>query len=94
MERVAFYMTWSASSTWTWPQASPRVVWVGENCYNEFPYSNHSTLGHAHPGLAAAVSKQMLQVHHCSNLYYIPVQAQLAAWLVAHSCADKVFLLR
>ena len=31
----------------------------------------------------------MLQVHHCSNLYYIPVQGQLAKWLVSNSCADK-----
>ena len=47
-------------------------------------------LGHAHAGLAAAVSQQMLQVHHCSNLYFIPVQAELAKWLTSHSCADKV----
>lgn len=33
----------------------------------------------------------MQQVHHCSNLYYIPAQAQLASWLVQNSCADKAF---
>lgn len=33
----------------------------------------------------------METVHHVSNLYYIPAQAQLADWLTANSCADKVF---
>jgi acetylornithine/N-succinyldiaminopimelate aminotransferase len=28
---------------------------------------------------------------HVSNLYYIPVQGELAQWLVEHSCADRVF---
>eukprot|EP01033_Poteriospumella_lacustris_P014654 gene14654-10479_t len=48
-------------------------------------------LGHAHPALSKAVADQMNQVHHCSNLYYIPAQASLASWLVKNSCADKVF---
>ena len=33
----------------------------------------------------------LLQVHHCSNLYLIPVQAELASWLTTSSCADKAF---
>lgn len=49
------------------------------------------TSGHAHPALSKAVADQMNQVHHCSNLYYIPAQASLASWLVKNSCADKVF---
>ncbi|BAZ46809.1 acetylornithine and succinylornithine aminotransferase [Chondrocystis sp. NIES-4102] len=49
------------------------------------------TLGHAHPALIAAVTAQIQKVHHVSNLYYIPEQGELAAWLVEHSCADKVF---
>lgn len=48
-------------------------------------------LGHAHEGLAKAVAEQMTKVHHVSNLYYIPEQAELAKWLVEHSCADKAF---
>ena len=47
-------------------------------------------LGHAHPALKKAVSEQMDRVHHCSNLYFIPEQGQLAKWLVQNSCADKV----
>ena len=33
----------------------------------------------------------MNSLHHVSNLYYIPAQGKLAAWLVANSCADKAF---
>lgn len=48
-------------------------------------------LGHAHPGLVAAVTAQLGRVHHVSNLYYTTPQGQLATWLVDHSPADKVF---
>jgi acetylornithine/N-succinyldiaminopimelate aminotransferase len=49
------------------------------------------TLGHAHPAMVAAVTAQMSTLAHVSNLYYIPVQGELAAWLVDRSCADRVF---
>jgi len=49
------------------------------------------SLGHAHPGLIAAVTEQLGRVHHVSNLYYTTPQGQLAAWLVEHSPADKAF---
>ncbi|MCC0175474.1 aspartate aminotransferase family protein [Waterburya agarophytonicola K14] len=49
------------------------------------------TLGHAHPALIEAVTKQIKKLHHVSNLYYIPEQGQLAEWLVNNSCGDKVF---
>lgn len=49
------------------------------------------TLGHAHPTMVEAVTRQIQKLHHVSNLYYIPEQGALAAWLVAHSCADRVF---
>lgn len=48
-------------------------------------------LGHAHPALVETVTSQIQTLHHVSNLYYIPVQGELAKWLVEHSCADKVF---
>jgi acetylornithine aminotransferase len=35
--------------------------------------------------------EQMNQVHHVSNLYFIPAQAKLAQWLYDNSVADKVF---
>ena len=49
------------------------------------------TLGHAHPALVNAVTAQIQQLHHVSNLYYIPQQGQLAQWLIDHSCADAAF---
>jgi acetylornithine/N-succinyldiaminopimelate aminotransferase len=49
------------------------------------------TLGHAHPTMVMAATQQMQRLAHVSNLYYIPVQGELAKWLVQHSCADRVF---
>jgi len=49
------------------------------------------TLGHAHPVMVEAVTRQLQKLHHVSNLYYIPEQGALARWLVDHSCADRVF---
>ena len=49
------------------------------------------TLGHAHPLMVEAVTRQIQKLHHVSNLYYIPEQGALAQWLVDHSCADRAF---
>lgn len=49
------------------------------------------TLGHANPAVVAAVTSQMQRVTHVSNLYYIPEQGALAAWLVENSPMDKAF---
>jgi len=49
------------------------------------------TLGHAHPAMVQAVTAQIQKLHHVSNLYYIPEQGELAQWLTAHSCMDRVF---
>ena len=48
-------------------------------------------LGHGNPVLSQAISDQMKDLHHISNLYYIPQQAALAKWLCANSVADKAF---
>ena len=42
-------------------------------------------LGHAHPGLAAVIADQAKTLVHTSNLYYHPLQGQLAARLSALS---------
>jgi acetylornithine aminotransferase len=49
------------------------------------------TLGHAHPALVETVTRQIQTLHHVSNLYYIPVQGELAKWIIEHSCAERVF---
>lgn len=48
-------------------------------------------LGHAHPRLARALAEQAEVLWHVSNLYYTRPQVELAAWLVEHSFADRVF---
>lgn len=48
-------------------------------------------LGHAHPGVAKALCDQAGRLFHVSNLYYTRPQTELAAWLVDHSFADRVF---
>jgi len=40
-----------------------------------------TSLGHAHPGLTAAIADQAATLIHTSNLYYHPFQAQAAARL-------------
>lgn len=49
------------------------------------------TLGHAHPVMVEAVTRQIQTLHHVSNLYYTQSQGQLAKWLVEHSCGDRAF---
>ena len=49
-------------------------------------------LGHAHPKLVVAITKQVGKMIHCSNLYYTEVQATLVKKLAAVSGLDKVFI--
>ena len=44
-----------------------------------------ASLGHAHPGLARAIAEQAQTLIHTSNLFYHPLQGQLAERL-AQSC--------
>ena len=48
-------------------------------------------LGHAHPHLVGVLKAQAERLWHCSNLYGIEPQQQLADRLVEHSFADTVF---
>jgi acetylornithine/N-succinyldiaminopimelate aminotransferase len=50
-----------------------------------------TSLGHAHPGLTAAISEQAATLIHTSNLYYHPYQAEAAARLTALSGLSRVF---
>ncbi len=50
-----------------------------------------NALGHAHPGLVAALQAQAAKLWHTSNLYEIPGQTRLAERLVADTFADTVF---
>ncbi len=50
-----------------------------------------ASLGHAHPGLAAAIADQATTLLHTSNLYYHPFQAEAAARLSALSGLSRAF---
>ncbi|EAU53978.1 acetylornithine transaminase [Mariprofundus ferrooxydans] len=50
-----------------------------------------NTLGHAHPKLTAALSAQAGTMLHCSNLFHIPTQQQLAARLTQLSGLERAF---
>jgi acetylornithine/N-succinyldiaminopimelate aminotransferase len=48
-------------------------------------------LGHSHPGLAAVIAEQAKTLIHISNLYYHPLQGQLAAKLATLSGLQRTF---
>jgi acetylornithine aminotransferase/acetylornithine/N-succinyldiaminopimelate aminotransferase len=50
-----------------------------------------TSLGHAHPGLAAVIAEQAATLLHTSNLYFHPFQAEAAGRLVALSGLSRVF---
>ena len=49
------------------------------------------SLGHAHPAISEAISKQSHQLIHTSNLYHIETQQALADKLISLTNMDKVF---
>lgn len=48
-------------------------------------------LGHRPEAVQTALSAQLDQLWHCSNLYQIPSQVALAEQLAQYSCGDQVF---
>jgi acetylornithine/N-succinyldiaminopimelate aminotransferase len=48
-------------------------------------------LGHVPETVKQKLEEQLQNLWHCSNLYNIPVQQELAAELVENSCGDQVF---
>jgi len=50
-----------------------------------------ASLGHAHPGLAAAIGDQASTLIHTSNLYFHPLQAEAAARLATLSGLPRAF---
>jgi len=50
-----------------------------------------NSLGHCHPAVVDAVTRQVQKMLHCSNLYYIEAQALLARLLAENSAMDRAF---
>ena len=50
-----------------------------------------AALGHGHPGLAAAIAAQASELLHTSNLFFHPLQAEVAERLTSLSGMDRAF---
>ncbi|MDO4905220.1 MAG: aspartate aminotransferase family protein [Lautropia sp.] len=50
-----------------------------------------NTLGHAHPALIAALTDQIGKIIHCSNLFQVPLQEEVANRLIRLSGMSNVF---
>jgi len=50
-----------------------------------------ASLGHAHPGIARAIADQATQLLHTSNLFFHPLQGQVAERLAALSGLQRTF---
>jgi acetylornithine/N-succinyldiaminopimelate aminotransferase len=50
-----------------------------------------NALGHGHPALVKAIQDQAETLIHCSNLYEIPLQAEVAEMLTKATDFDRVF---
>jgi acetylornithine/N-succinyldiaminopimelate aminotransferase len=48
-------------------------------------------LGHVPDSVKEKLEEQLSNLWHCSNLYHIPNQQELASLLTANSCGDQVF---
>jgi acetylornithine/N-succinyldiaminopimelate aminotransferase len=50
-----------------------------------------NSLGHGHPALVEAIKEQAEKLIHCSNLYEVPIQAEVAEMLTGATDFDRVF---
>lgn len=70
----------------------PRLYDVDGRPYLDFVSGiGVASLGHGHPGLAAAIAEQAATLIHTSNLYYHPLQAEAASRLSALSGLARTF---
>ena len=69
---------------WVWDQNGKRYL----DCVAGIAVC---TLGHSSGVMRRQLGRQLGKLQHVSNLYRIPEQEQLAAWITANSCTDTVF---
>ncbi|MBL7158104.1 MAG: aspartate aminotransferase family protein [Candidatus Omnitrophica bacterium] len=63
----------------------------GKKYLDFFPGWAVSGIGHCHPGVQKAVSRQVKKLIHVSNNYYSALQGMLAKKIISHSFPGKVF---
>ncbi|MEN8906018.1 MAG: aspartate aminotransferase family protein [Clostridiales bacterium] len=65
---------------------------INDNEYIDFLSGiSVNSLGHSHPNIVNTIKNQANKYIHCSNLYYIKEQVELAKKLFEISCFDKFF---
>jgi acetylornithine aminotransferase len=69
---------------WVWDQNGKRYL----DCVAGIAVC---TLGHSSGVMRRQLGRQLGKLQHVSNLYRIPEQEQLAAWITANSCTNAVF---
>ena len=50
-----------------------------------------NSIGHSHPALVAAIREQSEKLLHCSNLYEMPLQKEVATLLAERTDFDRAF---
>jgi acetylornithine/N-succinyldiaminopimelate aminotransferase len=50
-----------------------------------------NVLGHCHPAVVEAITRQAQTLIHTTNLYYTTPQLELAELLIENTCADRIF---
>lgn len=84
VERVPITIV-RGKGAWVWDEAGRKYLdFVGGWAVN--------SLGHCHPAVVKALSKQAKTLIQASNQFYTIPQLRLAELLVQNSCLDKVFL--
>lgn len=73
------------AGSWLWDEGGRRFLDFGAGIAT-------CSLGHAHPALTEALTRQAGALWHVSNLYEIPAQRALAERLVSETFADTAFL--
>ena len=63
----------------------------GNRCLDFVSGIATNSLGHGHPALVGAIREQAEKLVHCSNLYEIPLQAEVAQILTTATDFDRVF---
>jgi predicted acetylornithine/succinylornithine family transaminase len=74
----------SGRGSWLFDEAGGRYLdFIGGIATN--------SIGHAHPALVKAIKEQSEKLLHCSNLYEMPLQKEVAALLARHTDFDRTF---
>ncbi|MEK9684013.1 MAG: aspartate aminotransferase family protein [Rhodospirillaceae bacterium] len=72
--------------------SGPYLYTAEGDCYLDFGSGIAvNSLGHCHPKLVSVLADQASKIWHCSNLYNIPLQEEVARLLVTNSFADTAF---